>query len=428
MQSIRQQAEKASIRSTRTEEMTIAPVGGDLHLMVLSPDGVKTPVSFNKTPIIVGRAKDADLPLDQKSISRKHLRIESEQNTIYVTDLGSSNGTYLDSYKLKAGERTAWDASKRLLVEGFVLQMAQPSAAVAAAPPLPVSIRTTEVKELLDHLQEQRKAPHVAVSASPKVVYVEMGKPQTIWVTVRPEDAPSAVYEVRVAPGPGIDTRWYTVSAPKMIASGQTEIFEIVIAAPSIDVVGGLKYEMIIEVAADNPQIPSAAQVVKLSVVPFMRFNIALTPNEVSHARRRKAGIIITNSGNYVEAFTIQVQSPDRLKVQPKVKQLELQAGQFKTVPLRFKPTRDASKDDRLLFSVMVSSKSGMTERAHGSYLMPLRKRIPRWIALPIGIVIGILINWFIFNTPPEAQLQILITNLNNIVQWVIGLAQGLRT
>jgi hypothetical protein len=159
-----------------------------------------------------------------------------------------------------------------------------------------------------------------------------------------------------------------------------------------------------------------------------MRFNIALTPNEVSHARRRKAGIIITNSGNYVEAFTIQVQSPDRLKVQPKVKQLELQAGQFKTVPLRFKPTRDASKDDRLLFSVMVSSKSGMTERAHGSYLMPLRKRIPRWIALPIGIVIGILINWFIFNTPPEAQLQILITNLNNIVQWVIGLAQGLRT
>ncbi|MFN8376548.1 MAG: hypothetical protein U0694_27215 [Anaerolineae bacterium] len=38
-------------------------------------------------------------------------------------------------------------------------------------------------------------------------------------------------------------------------------------------------------------------------------------------------------------------------------------------MPLRFKPARDAYKEDRLLFSVIVNSKAGMTERANGSYI-----------------------------------------------------------
>ena len=134
MQSVKQQAEKMSVRATRTTEMKIADNAGLLDLLVMAPDGTKSSASFKQNEIIVGRSKEADLPLDQKSISRKHLKIERENNTLYVTDLGSSNGTYLDSLKLKAGERTVWEPNKRVLVEGFVLQ----SSTVAAAPEEPV--------------------------------------------------------------------------------------------------------------------------------------------------------------------------------------------------------------------------------------------------------------------------------------------------
>ncbi|MFN8376549.1 MAG: FHA domain-containing serine/threonine-protein kinase [Anaerolineae bacterium] len=308
MQSVKQQAEKMSVRATRTTEMKVADNAGLLDILVMAPDGTKSSASFKQNEIIVGRSKEADLPLDQKSISRKHLKIEREDNTLYVTDLGSSNGTYLDSLRLKAGERTVWEPNKRVLVEGFVLQ----SSTVAAAPEEPVNttLRNTEVKRLLDHLEDQRKTPHLTVTTSPKVVYVEMGKPQTIWISVRPDDAPNARYEVHVSPGPGIDARWYTVSSPKVIPSGQTETFEVVIAAPSIDVVGGQKYEMIIEVVADNAEIPPAVQVVKLSVVPFMRFNIALNPNEVTHRRRGRAGDHHQQRQLRRVSFNIQVQAP----------------------------------------------------------------------------------------------------------------------
>ncbi|NWF69241.1 MAG: protein kinase [Chloroflexi bacterium] len=414
-----------------------------LNLLLLKPDGTQENVTFYKSPIIIGRSKEADLSLEQKTVSRRHTQIDLDSSgALYVTDLNSAHGTYLDSARVLPNERTLWQRSKHLLIEGYVLQVVgQPAlyaapagqqAAPVAEPVRPApappqtALRHSEVAQLLEDLQAQRKQPHLQVNVTPKVVYVEMGKPQPIWVTVQPMDTPSARYELFVAPGPGIDARWFTVSAPKVVSAGQSETFEVVIAAPGIDVVGGQKYEMIIEVRADNPEIPSALQVVKLSVVPFMRFNIALNPGEVSHARRGRAGVIVTNNGNYADIFSIQTQAPDRLRVRPKQAEVELQPGKFKLVPLQFKPTRDAYKEDRLLFSVIVTSKAGMTERANGSYLLPRRRHLPLLPLLLLAIVIAVLINWLVFNTPPAAQLDYFLNQVNTLRQVIADFLQGL--
>jgi hypothetical protein len=46
---------------------------------------------------VIGRAADADLRLDDPSVSRRHAEIRHEQGKFYVVDLGSTNGVRVDN-------------------------------------------------------------------------------------------------------------------------------------------------------------------------------------------------------------------------------------------------------------------------------------------------------------------------------------------
>lgn len=59
----------------------------------------------------LGRSiRDNDYQIDNSSVSKSHIRIEVDNEKIFVTDLGSSNGTYIDDYSLVTGAKT--DISK----------------------------------------------------------------------------------------------------------------------------------------------------------------------------------------------------------------------------------------------------------------------------------------------------------------------------
>jgi pSer/pThr/pTyr-binding forkhead associated (FHA) protein/uncharacterized RDD family membrane protein YckC len=50
----------------------------------------------------MGRSKDNEIYIDDLSVSRKHAVLEREENQFYITDLNSSNGTYVNSKKITA--------------------------------------------------------------------------------------------------------------------------------------------------------------------------------------------------------------------------------------------------------------------------------------------------------------------------------------
>jgi pSer/pThr/pTyr-binding forkhead associated (FHA) protein len=52
-------------------------------------------------PAVVGRASDAGLTLADSEVSRRHLRFETGGGVVYVRDLASSNGTFLNGRRLK---------------------------------------------------------------------------------------------------------------------------------------------------------------------------------------------------------------------------------------------------------------------------------------------------------------------------------------
>jgi pSer/pThr/pTyr-binding forkhead associated (FHA) protein len=55
-------------------------------------------------PITIGRSRTATVYLDDKTLSREHTRFYLDHGRVFVQDLGSKNGTYLNGILLKQAE------------------------------------------------------------------------------------------------------------------------------------------------------------------------------------------------------------------------------------------------------------------------------------------------------------------------------------
>jgi len=71
-------------------------------LVVKFEGSVLQNVPVLKGPITVGRAPDNSIAIDNVSISAHHARVEIQQGRLTLTDLGSLNGTFVNSQRVKS--------------------------------------------------------------------------------------------------------------------------------------------------------------------------------------------------------------------------------------------------------------------------------------------------------------------------------------
>ena len=70
---------------------------------------------------VVGRGRDADMRLEDLDVSRHHARVSLRDGKVFVLDLGSSNGTYLDAARLERETESVWPADSLLRLGGTSL-------------------------------------------------------------------------------------------------------------------------------------------------------------------------------------------------------------------------------------------------------------------------------------------------------------------
>ena len=98
----------AAGRSGRRPSEQRSPVAGNLHpkiLVVTAGSLSGTRLRLGPGPILIGRAEDSTLVLDDDYASTRHARIAMQGDEWYVEDLGSTNGTYLDRAKVTGPTR-----------------------------------------------------------------------------------------------------------------------------------------------------------------------------------------------------------------------------------------------------------------------------------------------------------------------------------
>ena len=83
----------------------------------------------NDKPIIVGRSSDLDMVLVEDMVSRKHARITMQQEQIWIEDLGSTNGTFVNGEKIKRARLKEGD---RVLIGTSILKVIAGEGAVGS--------------------------------------------------------------------------------------------------------------------------------------------------------------------------------------------------------------------------------------------------------------------------------------------------------
>lgn len=117
----------------------------ELTLEVVEGPDAGTTASLGGT-VEIGRDPAADLPLRDEQASRRHARIRPQSDGAVIEDLGSSNGTFVNSNELHGPAHVS--AGDELLIGVSVIQVrsarqvaAQRSAVRAVPPALAISER-----------------------------------------------------------------------------------------------------------------------------------------------------------------------------------------------------------------------------------------------------------------------------------------------
>jgi pSer/pThr/pTyr-binding forkhead associated (FHA) protein len=80
--------------------------GVDPRLEVVAAMGLDPGTSFDlREGGTMGRADGSDIPIDDPFASSVHARIFPRDQFMYIEDMGSTNGTYLNGRRLRAAER-----------------------------------------------------------------------------------------------------------------------------------------------------------------------------------------------------------------------------------------------------------------------------------------------------------------------------------
>src|SRR4051794_36225726 len=72
--------------------------------------------SVNKNSFTLGRSNKADFVVSDESLSRIHCLIEIENGNFYITDMGSSNGVFLDGNRIPPEQKTLFTTFMQLSI------------------------------------------------------------------------------------------------------------------------------------------------------------------------------------------------------------------------------------------------------------------------------------------------------------------------
>lgn len=77
-------------------------------------------IDLNHFPFSIGRARECDFVIDSPDISRLHAQFDFDHQQVYIQDMGSTNGTFLNNHPLEPSKQARLRAGDEINIGNVV--------------------------------------------------------------------------------------------------------------------------------------------------------------------------------------------------------------------------------------------------------------------------------------------------------------------
>jgi len=173
------------------------------RLDIYWPDGQIETHLLTQATISIGRSSSSTIPLDTDTVSRYHFSLSYDGNRIFITDLESVNGTYLDGVRLQANQPTELNGGEEIQVG----QIRMTFHAVDDSPTLPLSPVPEDTQRI------EREAVNCRVDVQFPHVTVTPGAYASVELIVTNIGESSTIFELEVV---GLPHEWARINRPSL--------------------------------------------------------------------------------------------------------------------------------------------------------------------------------------------------------------------
>lgn len=323
-----------------------ASPAGD-HIVIEHATEPSKTVPFNKLSLMIGRDPAHDIVLGGEGVSRNHARIDKQPDGSYkITDLGSTNGSFLDDAKLLSNVAEEWLSGKVLKVGTYSLRLNQGGRMVGGT-------MIGGGGDALRTAMGDSPAPSAYAQPAPSVAPAGPQK-SNVSITINPP-------EIRVDPGlradaqvtifnqgdlvehfyinvQGIPAQWVTIPpAGLQLMPGTSGVLPVTFAPPRLPTSTAGRHPFTLRISSDKRGAEVARADGLLIISPFYQMVVDLQPKRLR--KGQLATFSIRNQGNSPDAYTVTPRDREEgLRFFPPTNSTTVNPGQMDSFKFEARP------------------------------------------------------------------------------------------
>ncbi|MBN2549620.1 MAG: DUF11 domain-containing protein [Anaerolineales bacterium] len=401
---------------------------------ILLPDKTVRSYRMKSSGMTIGRSPENDIILEFTGISRRHAQVIFDGQSYQVSDLDSTNGTFLENERLAANTPHVWQPGENLRIGEIWLRLerstqGQTTTAIPAEPvtrPIPSAPATpTQPTPVPAPVPQQSYARPNGVPVDPSQVKLSVGEGRVgvlldtpslgvapgrnaeIVMTLFNRSAEPDTFRVTID---GIPASW--IPHPSLTASipgnSQREM-RIELQPPRTPESRAGRHSVMLHVASQHAPDQIVELRMALTISAFSLFITELHPRQIWSGSTGQ--IVIRNQGNLPETFTVSWDDPQQeLAFDPPLAKLTVPPGHSATV--EFRPSQAQSRwvggEIHHNFGAMVNAQSGEYRTLSGEFIS--RGLIPSWAPTAVAIIslvmCCVLVLFYVQLTAPARQAR----------------------
>ena len=262
------------------------------RIQIMTQDKTTRAVPILKTEFTIGRSDENDIPLDDSLVSSQHVRVAFDETDYRITDLNSTNGTYLGDTRLLPGIPEIWPGEKPLRIGNHWLHL-QPATGKPSKPGPATAATVSPPSRFETRTEDGRIAAIVEISN----LEVEPGGSVSTRISILNQGVLVDHFKVSVE---GIPASWVSSPAPTVrLMPGMRGEVQLTIQPPRTPESRAGEYPLNFLVTSEKNPHEIAKAPAALRVLPYIQYTATMRPQKVS----------ATQEGDFALEFSSQCNS-----------------------------------------------------------------------------------------------------------------------